>query len=489
MIRLKTTPSRSPLALLWIGGLVAAVMASVNAHGTELVLDTQVLFTSGQGGYHTYRIPAMAQTPDGTLFAFAEARKNSAGDSGDIDLVMRRSTDLGVTWSPMELLMDDGNNTMGQPTPIVDPSNGALHLMFSRNNREMFVARFDSETGKFGEPTDITAVAKSLEVPFDILRMGAGPTAGLQGADGRLLAPVWVNETIGDANEYRAGVLYSDDGGTTWQAGGVPAVTAQIAGINESTVAKLPNGDLYMTQRTNAGTPKRSFSTSSDNGITWSEAKLVPQIDADMTTIKAGLASIEAKGSSNVSGLVLSAPEGPGRAKLALWYSPDGQQWSRVASINNQHAGYSELIQLNEGIVGLLYENGANNYHQQLTFTRLTINADTVVAFNGVDGDINQDGVLTLEDVSLFIERFDGLATYSGQLESYMHGDLNFDGRSDLHDVALFRHYLSEAGLEPSLLQLSQLTTIPEPATAWLSIVSISLFRYWQVTSFAAVIP
>lgn len=451
---------------------------TTDVRGAELVLDTQVLFTSGEGGYHTYRIPAMAQTPDGTLFAFVEGRKNSASDSGDIDLLMRRSNDGGATWSPVVKLFDDGNNTMGQPTPIVDHSQGALHLMFSRNNREMFIAHYDNETGTFSEPTDITAVAKSLDVPFEIKRMGAGPTAGLQGADGRLLAPIWVNQTIGVASTYGAGVLYSDDGGTTWQAGGAPAVTEEIAGINESSIAMLPNGDLYMTQRTNAGNPKRSFSTSSDNGITWTETQLVPQIDPDMTTIKAGLASVEVKGNSNVSGLVLSAPEGPGRSNLALWYSPDGQQWSRLASLNNEMAGYSELIQLNDGIVGLLYENGTKNYHEQLTFARLSINAETTTVFNGVDGDINQDGVLTIDDVNLFIERFDGLATYNSRLESYTHGDLNFDGRSDLHDVALFRHYISQAGLEPSLLQM---TTVPEPGTALLSIVSIALLRALQM--------
>lgn len=56
------------------------------------------LFSSGQGGYHTYRIPAIVRTPAGTLLAFCEGRKTSAADSGDIDIVLRRSTDNGQTW-------------------------------------------------------------------------------------------------------------------------------------------------------------------------------------------------------------------------------------------------------------------------------------------------------------------------------------------------------------------------------------------------------
>lgn len=462
------TRCKFAIAALWICAVTGVCQA-------QLVFEQRDLFIGGQGGYHTYRIPAMAQTPDGTLYAFAEARKNSPGDSGDIDLVMRQSSDGGLTWSPMRLLFDDGNNTMGQPTPIVDRTTGSFVLLFCRNNREMFASHYDSKTEQFDEPANITSVVKSLDVPFSVSRMGAGPTAGVQTDDGRLVAPVWVNETIGVANEYRAGVLYSDDDGTTWKPGGVPEIPADIVGINESTVAILPDGTLYMTQRTNAGTPKRSFSTSDDNGKTWSTAKLLPEIDPDMTAIKAGLTTIEPKGKANVSGLLFSAPEGPGRNNMALWFSPDTEQWSRISQINDQGAGYSELIQLDDGVAGLLYENGRDAYYDRISFARLPINQETVATSNGVEGDINQDGTLDLEDVSLFIERWDGSARYVGGLNSYSHGDLNYDGRNNLHDVALFRDYLQRAGLAhpASLAQL----VVPEPATAVFTLMSLQMLR------------
>ena len=57
----------------------------------------QDVFVAGQGGYHTYRIPALVVTRTQTLLAFCEGRKNSRSDTGDIDLLLKRSTDGGKT--------------------------------------------------------------------------------------------------------------------------------------------------------------------------------------------------------------------------------------------------------------------------------------------------------------------------------------------------------------------------------------------------------
>src|SRR5262245_21197538 len=71
---------------------------------------TQV-FVSGKDGYHTYRIPVIVVTTNGTLLAFCEGRKGGAGDSGAIDLLMKRSMDGGKTWSPQQLVWSNGSNT------------------------------------------------------------------------------------------------------------------------------------------------------------------------------------------------------------------------------------------------------------------------------------------------------------------------------------------------------------------------------------------
>src|SRR5687767_10881265 len=93
------------------------------------------LFMAGEGGYASYRIPGIVATKKGTLLAYCEARKNSAADWGQIDVVMRRSSDGGKTWdaprkivappadakrNPVAPQRKDGGITVNNPVAIVD---------------------------------------------------------------------------------------------------------------------------------------------------------------------------------------------------------------------------------------------------------------------------------------------------------------------------------------------------------------------------------
>ena len=83
---------------------LAAISMATWAGAEPLLTHTDV-FISGQSGYHTYRIPAVETASDGSLIAFAEARKYNAADPGfgkqEIDLVYKSSTNSGATWSPI----------------------------------------------------------------------------------------------------------------------------------------------------------------------------------------------------------------------------------------------------------------------------------------------------------------------------------------------------------------------------------------------------
>lgn len=89
----------------------------------------QTLWQGESHGYHTYRIPALVVTSKGVLLAFCEGRKDSDKDSGDIDVLMRRSEDGGRSWSEQQVIWDDGDNTCGNPCPVLDAATGTVRLL------------------------------------------------------------------------------------------------------------------------------------------------------------------------------------------------------------------------------------------------------------------------------------------------------------------------------------------------------------------------
>lgn len=88
-------------------------------------------------GFHTFRIPAVVRTSTGRMIAFAEGRRSSNADYGDMNLVYKRSkstTNGGPTlndWEPLAEVIGDGAGTWGNPTPVVD--GNTIYLFMSWN--------------------------------------------------------------------------------------------------------------------------------------------------------------------------------------------------------------------------------------------------------------------------------------------------------------------------------------------------------------------
>lgn len=82
-------------------------------------LPASVPFRAGREGYASFRIPAVVVTQAGTLLAFCEGRVDSARDWGHIDIVLKRSTDGGRTWGPLNVCASNGVHLSGNPAPVV----------------------------------------------------------------------------------------------------------------------------------------------------------------------------------------------------------------------------------------------------------------------------------------------------------------------------------------------------------------------------------
>ena len=123
--------------------------------GNEKAVQQVDIFQGGTECYHTYRIPAIVLSSKNTLLAFCEGRKTSDNDAGDVDLMLRRSSDGGKTWRPMQLVYEKGGSaevTIGNPCPVVDRTTGTIWLPFCRNNDRVFITKSKDDDLTWSKP-------------------------------------------------------------------------------------------------------------------------------------------------------------------------------------------------------------------------------------------------------------------------------------------------------------------------------------------------
>lgn len=180
--------------------LTGAALCPARAAGLEESAQ-QALFTAGQGGYHTYRIPSLITTGKGTLLAFCEGRKGGRGDAGNIDLLLRRSTDGGKTWGQTQVVWDDAGHTCGNPCPVIDRRSGTIWLLLTHNRGEDHESAIVAGRSKGSRTVwvshsrdDGLTWAKPIEITRDVKKpdwtwYATGPGVGIQLRSGRLLIP------------------------------------------------------------------------------------------------------------------------------------------------------------------------------------------------------------------------------------------------------------------------------------------------------------
>jgi hypothetical protein len=109
--------------------LLALLLAAAAPAG-DARLDEVDVFVSGKDGYHTFRIPAAVVSPRGTLLAFCKGRRHGRGDTGDIDVVLRRSFDGGKDRSASEgepgSLLPEASKAGSLVTWPLDPQRRSL---------------------------------------------------------------------------------------------------------------------------------------------------------------------------------------------------------------------------------------------------------------------------------------------------------------------------------------------------------------------------
>ena len=353
---------------------------------------------------HTYRIPGLATTNQGTLLAIYDARRNSGRDlQGDIDIGVSRSTNGGNSWEPMRIALDKGTwgnlpqkfNGVSDPCILVDKNTNAIYVAglwmhgVLDERGQWIEGLTDTSTAwnhqwrnKGSQPgfdvkqtaqfllTKSTDDGNSWSEPVNLTRMGKqadwwlwapAPGSGITLTDGTLVFPTQGREP--DGRPF-SNITYSKDGGKTWTA----STKASPESTTENMAVQLPDGTIMLNMRANKNRGDRSASNgrviavTSDLGETWRTHPTSSGALPEPTCMASIHRHTYTANGKKQSLLVFANPNSKtDRDHITLKVSFDnGMTWPRQHWIlldELKGRGYSCLTSVDEKTIGIVYES------------------------------------------------------------------------------------------------------------------------------------
>jgi sialidase-1 len=352
-----------------------------------------VIHRPGDDNCHTFRIPGIAVSNEGTLLAVYDMRYRSRRDlQGHMDIGLSRSTDGGQTWEKPRPIMDMGEhgslpqdqNGCSDPNILVDKATGEIFvaavwthgkpgthqwrgkgsepgLKLSQSSQFMIVrSKDDGKT--WSTPENWTARLKNPAWHL----FAPAPGNGISLRDGTLVMPTAGRDETGLPFST---VMRSKDHGKTWTLS-----NAARSNTNECAVAELSDGSLMLNMRDNrnrgdkSDTNGRAVSVTSDRGKTWtvhsSDHGALPE-----PVCMASLISHKLKDGRTV--LFFSNPHDKSkRQNMTVQVSlDDGKKWPKKIQLDKTGGAYSSLVMVNDRTVGILYESS----RADLVFQKITL--------------------------------------------------------------------------------------------------------------------
>ena len=367
-----------------------------------------------EGTTNYFRIPALAQTKDGTLIAVTDLRYNHTADIGKfgpngewglashphrVDVMVKRSTDNGLTWDSSSTKITNAPDNpvqygYGDAAIVADrESDNVLiicahgdtrygHYTAGDASTRLRVVRIRSSNGgrTFTSPEEITDSIYGLNDNWGTLFFGSGKIMQSRkikkSSYYRIYAALLVNKTsealFGNA------VLYSDDFGETWQILG-DATVSPIPNGNEAKVEELPDGRVLLSSRTANGRLFNIFTYTNEgtaNGH-WESAQKMPLenergTNGEICIIKVRKADTKAPVYLALQSIPLSSKPHPKsgepniRMNVGIYWRvieeniglsalADSTKWKKYQVFTGE-SGYSTMVMQQDHRIGFLYE-------------------------------------------------------------------------------------------------------------------------------------
>ena len=319
------------------------------------------LFKQGDTGYHTFRIPGLLVCPNNIILVFAEARKNSSSDFGEIHCALRRSEDGGITWEPIQIIWKAGELAVQNPCPVYIPDTGEIILPILVDRKYPHVLK----SKDLGKTWSDAIPLKNLYVKEWAVN-GPCPGHSIRLKSGRLIVPCHHN--IGESKvdgvfksrgTWNSHFIISDDDGGTWERGHI-----FTAGTNEMMAAEIEDGTIFSILRQNIENPDPGqilVSWSKDEGKNSSK----PQISRDLSgpVCQASVINI---GNDR---LMFSNPDSNAREKMTIRISKDGgKTWPVKKTLYHAKAAYSDLALLENEMICCAFECGRIRPVEKISF-------------------------------------------------------------------------------------------------------------------------
>ncbi len=328
-------------------------------------LDFNVLFSNkNNSNVSCYRIPAITTAKNGDLIAAIDERVESCNDlnsNKDINIVIRKSSDNGTTWTNIERIVDyPFGQSASDPSFIADKISGEIFLFFNymdlgKENGIYYLKYVSSDdNGKtWSFPKDITSQISKPEWKTEFKFITSGN--GIQSSSGKLLHTfVILNKGVC--------IFGSDNHGKSWFVN-----DNLISPADESKIIELNDGSWMVNSRVN-NLGKRFVHISSDEGKFWNSS-----VDTNLIDPGCNASLLSYKFGENNILLFSNAKTKNERKNMSISISYDnGKTWNDNKTIYSGSSAYSSMTILETGDIGLFFEK--DDYTENV-FVKVDVNS------------------------------------------------------------------------------------------------------------------